>query len=183
MTKTSLLSGLIALTLVGGVASAQPAGRMPADTNRDGVVTRTEVMAKLDARFARLDTNRDGTLTKADRANDPSRAARRAERKARRLARFDTDRDGQLSQTERQAARAQRQAMRAERQATRAQRQVGRTPRDVNRDGVVTRAEFHAKGMQRFARIDVNRDGQLTKAERQAARAERQAIRAQRRGG
>jgi len=180
MKSITVLAGLAALAL-SGAATAQPVAKVRADADRNGIVSRAEFVAKIDQRFAKLDVNGDGQLTRADRqarrAANPARAERRQANRAQRLARFDTNRDGQLSQTERQAARAQRQAMRGERLAAR-----GGVRRDANGDQAITRAEFQAHALQRFARLDTNRDGQLTRAERQAGKAQRQARRAQRQG-
>lgn len=161
MKTLTLLTGLAALAL-SGAAGAQPR----ADTNGDGALSRAEFSARLDQRFARLDVNRDGRLTREDRQARRAADPQRAERRAARLGRFDTNRDGQLSPAERQVAKAQRQAERAGRHG-------GHTGprRDANGDRAVTRAEFQAWGLQRFAALDTNRDGQLTKVERQAGRA------------
>ncbi len=43
---------------------------------------------------------------------------------------------------------------------------------DTNKDGIVTREEFHAQGDKLFAKLDTNGDGKITKAERDAKHAE-----------
>lgn len=50
-------------------------GLMRADANNDGVVTREEVVAEADRRFAEMDRDRDGTISRDER-----RAAREARR-------------------------------------------------------------------------------------------------------
>src|SRR3546814_13328405 len=59
--------------------------------------------------FARLDANKDGKLDAADRA------AKRAERQAKRFARLDADGDGSISKAEWDQHGADRAAKRAER--------------------------------------------------------------------
>lgn len=54
-------------------------GLMRADGNRDGIVTRAEMVADADARFAAMDTDKDGKVTATER--DAAREAMRAQRR------------------------------------------------------------------------------------------------------
>lgn len=82
MKKTVIAALLGATLLAGGAAAAmqsnaaaQDAPRKHmrgdrlsmADANKDGVVTRNEMIASVDARFAKLDTNKDGRITPEER--------------------------------------------------------------------------------------------------------------------
>jgi len=94
MKKAILISSATALLMVGGVAMAAPGGKgMNADTDGDGAVSRAELIASVDKRFAKMDANGDGQLSKADRE------ARRAAR----FAKMDTNGDGGVSQAEMEA--------------------------------------------------------------------------------
>jgi len=147
-------------------AQTKPAPRGPlagADTNRDGIVTRQEVQASADARFAKLDTNKDGQISAEERRaarpehkgrHHRSGGAQHGKRHAQMLERFDADKDGKLSDAERQTARA---ALRAE---------FG--------DRREARTEMRAKLLERF---DADKDGKLGPAERKAARDARRAMR------
>lgn len=81
-------------------------GMMKADANRDGSITRAEAAAnpKLAAKFDQLDGNRDGVLDRTDMQ------ARMLERKNAWFASADTNKDGRLSQAEMEVASARRQA-------------------------------------------------------------------------
>jgi hypothetical protein len=74
------------------------------------------------------------------------------------------------------------QAMTPEQRAQqRAQRQANRGERrgQFANSGTVTLAEFRARALQRFERLDTNRDGRVTVAERREVR---QKLRQERRG-
>lgn len=110
-------------------------GWMRADTNGDGVVTRAEVVAEAEARFAAMDTNKDGKVTPEER--NAARAAMRdgggqrrggggfgmrgggggdgvltrdeaVQRAGARFDRMDANHDGRLDATELAAARPMR---------------------------------------------------------------------------
>jgi hypothetical protein len=76
----AIASGLLA---TGAVAQTMPpapppgGGMMRLDANHDGVVTRAEMIAEADARFAAMDTNKDGKVTPEER--DAAREAMRAQ--------------------------------------------------------------------------------------------------------
>ncbi len=136
----------------------QRAGRMrggpmmQADTDRDGVLTRAEVVAQAEAQFARLDADGDGIVTAAER--QAAREAMRDRREARMAAR------GKMLPPERAGMADGRKG-----QMMRGRRGGG--------DGVLTRAEFIDRAGQRFDRMDANHDGQLDASERPNRRAMR----------
>jgi len=176
----SLIAGAVALA-AGGVAYAQPAQapRQP--------MTRAAVEQRADRMFDRLDANHDGKLDQADR---------NAREKAR-FDRVDTNHDGQVSYAEFTAARANAEQARKGRIAQRGER-LGPSARgehrmahnrfgrgglsgrggavgmirmaDADKDGAVTKAEFRARMLQRFDRLDANHDGIVTRDEAKAAR-------------
>lgn len=77
--------GLLATTAIAQSVAPPPppipygGGLMRADTNRDGAITRAEMLADADARFVAMDTDKDGKVTAAER--DAARAAMRAQRR------------------------------------------------------------------------------------------------------
>jgi Ca2+-binding EF-hand superfamily protein len=176
----SLIAGTVALA-AGGVAYAQsaPAPRQP--------MTRSAVEQRADRVFDRLDANHDGKLDQADRE---------AREKAR-FDRLDANHDGQVSYAEFTAARANAEQARKGRIAQRGER-FGPSARgehrmahnrfgrgglsgrggavgmirmaDADKDGAVTKAEFRARMLQRFDRLDANHDGSVTRDEAKAAR-------------
>ncbi len=153
--KTSLI--LAPALLLGFATAAQAAPHHRGDANGDGTLTRAELTTKLDRRFARLDANSDGRITAAEM---DAAKAKRAERRAT-IAAKNPERATKL-----EARMTRRQARGAERPNP-----------DTNGDGVVTRDEFGARALERFAAMDSNGDGTVTKAERQAARQARRAAR------
>lgn len=191
MKKTLIAASLSALTLISaGVAVAQPAagGQSPkAD------LTRTELVAKLDARFNKMDIDKDGKLTAADR-----KAAKEA-RIAGRFKAMDTDGNGAVTLAEMQAAHDKRMAERGtheagggkdgkERLAHHGKRGHGHKhgfgfkggKQDANGDGVITIEEFRAPMLAWFDKADADRNGVLTAAEREAARTAMRAERGER---
>lgn len=164
--KTSILSAALAAMLLGGVASAQPAGGGRS-------MARADVATRADRQFARLDANRDGSITEAELAvRKQTRAARPGgvDRVARRFARIDVDGNGAITLAEMRTAQEAR-GDKARGPGKRGARVLGRM--DGNGDGAVSRAEFQAQALTRFARLDANRDGTVTPAERQGARQDR----------
>ena len=126
MTKT-LAAALLGATLLAGSATAapqdRPGGNMltMSDTDGDGAVTKSEFLADVDARFARLDANKDGKISKDERpGNGDGRGARM-------MSRIDTNDDGAISLDE-QHAQASRRFDRL----------------DTNADGKIDKAEGDA---------------------------------------
>lgn len=70
------------------------------DTNRDGVVSRAEYQAWVDARFARLDSNGDGRVDANEIAASPQVAQRVQKRAERFVNRYDTSGTGNVSKAD-----------------------------------------------------------------------------------
>jgi Ca2+-binding EF-hand superfamily protein len=136
---------LTALTLAVGLAlgatvSSAPAqegpGRMPPafgdlDTDGDGAITRSDLEAFAEGRFAAADTDGDGVLSEAELT---ARAAERgAARVTRMLNRLDADGDGALSRAEIEARGGRHGGDRAGRMLERA---------DTDGDGAVSETEY-----------------------------------------
>lgn len=120
-------------------------GLMMSDANGDGVVTREDVIADADRRFAAMDANHDGKLT-----GDERRAyhdAQRAERMARR-----------------QVDAGQPAAQPAPPPGPDNGRMAGR------KDRTITQAEFRDRALKMFDRVDTNHDGRIDASERDAFR-------------
>lgn len=167
--KKSIISASLVTLLLGGVASAQPA-------NGGRTLTRADVAQRADRQFARLDANRDGTVTAPElSARKQARGARQGgvDRVAKRFARMDADGNGAITLAEMRGAQAKRAERVAERGGRGANRGIGRM--DTNRDGAISRAEFQANALARFARLDADRNGAVTPSERSDARQNRRA--------
>lgn len=70
------------------------------DTNHDGVVSRAEYQAWVDARFAKLDTNGDGHIDANEIATSPAAAARAQKRAEAFVKHFDQDGSGTVSKSD-----------------------------------------------------------------------------------
>lgn len=177
---------LLTATAIGAMLTAGIAVAMQTETAYPprAPLTKAQMLARADARFAALDTNKDGQLSAqeleagrgegrrggrmlahADANKDGliSRAEHRAAAEAR-FARVDADKDGAIEAGEgrrgfREGSKREGRwfGMRGHRMAMLA---------DANRDGAISRAEFDAAAAQRFARLDTNRDGKLDRADR-----------------
>ena len=197
MKKTILISSAAAMLMAGGIAIAAPGDRgMRADTDGDGAVSRAELTASLEQRFARMDVNGDGQISSADReARQAERFAKkdtngdgelspaeieaaRAAHKAQRFARMDKDGNGKLSQEEAQAMHGKRggKAMRGGKSMHEGMRghrsghgMMMMQQADTNGDQQISKAEFTAAALARFDKDDANKDGKVTREERQAA--------------
>jgi len=184
MKTITLLTGAALLAIAGPAAAQGPAPR----GDRDAAVTRDQVIARVDERFARLDANDDGRFTPDEaRAMGEQRRAQRAERMFDRL---DLDHDGSITREEMGQARAQRQAHRSERRAEAGPGMRGhrgmrgmrghhgrrgfamgmRGGRLFGEQGFATREQLRARALARFDRADANHDGTLTAEERREAR-------------
>ena len=155
--------------------------------------TRTAVVDKVRAHFARLDADRDGYLTKAEaqagRAAMKAHRGQRAGRAARgqrdhgaMFERLDANRDGAISREEFDRGHQRRQAMRADRggqPGKRMRAMHGGAMRlgghmfeqaDLNRDSRVSLQEATEAAVRHFDTADLNRDGTLAPEERQQMR-------------
>ncbi|NTZ43885.1 hypothetical protein G7A66_12475 [Altererythrobacter sp. SALINAS58] len=165
----ALSAAILSLAATGSIAVAQTG---------DKTLTRAEAQTRASTAFDRMDANNDGRLDQADRAA----------RQNARFDRIDTDGNGSLSREEFAAMRSARGGeMREGRRGKRHggwARMGGRGMMqnvDANGDGAITKAEFTAQAMTRFAAADADNDGTVTAPERKAAReAMRQAYRANR---
>ncbi|MGC4250731.1 MAG: calcium-binding protein [Sphingobium sp.] len=178
----ALLTGGLAAS---AIASAQdgpgrggPRGgmMMMADANKDGNLTKAELTASLEARFAKMDVNKDGKLSKEDWE------LRRQQRQEARFAQLDTDKNGQISKAEFTAPR-DRGAEAGKPDGQDGRRWGGRHHRGFGKgmmpgarggpdgamDGTITREQFVARGVAMFDRADANKDGTVTAEEMKAA--------------
>jgi hypothetical protein len=204
MNKLILLAGT-ALLAIAGPALAQPApspradrpSTPPAASLRTGSadVTRQQVIARVDQRFARLDVNNDGRATPEEARQAGEQ--RRAERAGRMFERLDLNRDGSVSRAEFDQARSQLRERSGERRAERGGRRGMRGMHGPRRgpgargeagqrmfgeQGFVTREQMRERALARFDRLDANRDGTLTAAERQQGRQQMRERMQERRG-
>ena len=123
--KTAIAAALLGATLLAGTAHAQDAAQERPrwdplerlDTNHDGVISKDEILADVDARFAKMDANHDGKITPEERKAFED--ARRAEMEARRaqmhpggpggrMGRMDANGDGVVTLDEERARATER---------------------------------------------------------------------------
>ena len=155
--KTKLISVALAtlLTTASGVALAQDGAPPPqrhggggllmhADANKDGIVTRAELLADVDARFAKFDVNKDGKITADERPGHGRMGGRRM-------------RGGPDGPPPPGAQGAPAGAPMAHRGP----------PADTNNDGAITREEQRSQALKIFGYVDRNGDGRIEKAERE----------------
>jgi hypothetical protein len=211
---------IAATILMAGTALAQtppPGPSAPAASPvHDRVTTRAEAVEKVRQHFGKLDTNRDGSVTK-DEVMDGrwergkgfrAMGGEHAEGGAPHVMmldgprgdpnaafdRLDTNKDGSISREEFAAGREKRLerriVMREQRRdgagtpkdgkevRKHVMRMHGRGPfgahmivmADTDKDGKITQAEAEALALQHFDRMDSNKDGQVTPEERRAGR-------------
>lgn len=152
---TRLLSATLAaaITFGGGAAAfAQDAPPQPqrgnggmlmrADTNNDGILTRAELIASVEARFAKRDTNKDGKITADERRGKAMRGDHRSRGGEGRPNRLDTDNDGAISKAE-QVAQATRMFDYIDRNGD---GKVDKAERDALRDTMAALNRGHGKG-------------------------------------
>jgi hypothetical protein len=160
--KHKIIAAALAATLLGGGAALAAVttntttqrvpgpGRDPmtrADADKDGVVTKAELLADVDARFAKVDANKDGKITADERqARFEGRRGRMAKRM---MERHGGGPDGP---------------------------RMGKGP-DADGDGIVTREEQRAQALKIFAFVDRNSDGKVEQAEREQVREAMMAMR------
>lgn len=156
--KKTVIAALLGATLLTGGAMAAvqnqtqpqdaPRHRMMrdpmlmADANQDGIVTRDETIAAVNARFAKLDGNKDGKITREER-----QAARETMR----------ERFGGRMRGGQDSPRGPEGGPRGP--------GIGHGP-DGNGDGIVTLDEQRARALKVFDFVDRNGDGRVDQAER-----------------
>jgi hypothetical protein len=155
MKTPTIATAMAAFLLSGGIVAAHPGGMSDFDANDDGNVTRAEVSAKINERFAQLDTDGDGKVSESELA--AIRDARRAER----FDRLDTNGDGSLSRAEMDAAHQKRAEGRGKRGAWATDGKM-HARLDANGDGEITKADIEARAFKHFERMDSNGDGTIT---------------------
>jgi Ca2+-binding EF-hand superfamily protein len=190
----ALLAGGAALA-----QTARAPATAPASHGRAHHAMKTETRADVNGRvaktFARLDTNRDGLITQTEIDSLQAQRAQKMEERAQRFdpskffGRLDLNHDGQITQAEAEAARSQRAEAKGGKPAKANATAFGGlfARADTNKDGVVTKAEFDTMGEQIKARMekagmnrghmgsrlfetaDSNKDGKVSLAEMQAA--------------
>lgn len=189
MKKLTISTALGAMLLAGGAALAQqaPGPRHPLmeELRGDGDISRAQLVASLEKKFAALDANGDGKVTKDEM--EAAHKARMAERLDQRFAEMDANHDGQISKAEFTAgheAMMARWKEHAEHGGDGMGRghmlegaggmmghgRMGKGMMGANSDGPMTKEQFMAPALAMFDRADANHDGVLTKAERDAAR-------------
>ena len=159
MRMLTLVLSTAALALSGAaIAQTAPA---PAAKPRAPMadMTRAQVQARAETRFARMDANQDGTVDQADRQA----------RHARMFERMDTDRNGSISRAEFDAQTAKR-AERQGKRTARMERGGGKRAMMGAARGPITQQAFVDRALSMFDRADANRDGTVTVSERKAAR-------------
>ncbi|MGV6818896.1 MAG: EF-hand domain-containing protein [Parvularcula sp.] len=159
ITGSTLLASVLLLGV--GSALAQPPERRgpPADTNGDGIVSRAEMEASVDARFEQSDSDGDGYVSQ-----DEAQAQRRARMEERRA---------------KMKERRKEREHRGPRGGHPGHPQPMWDEVDADQDGRLSRDEMSANAARRFDRADTNGDGQVTRdemrAQMEARRAERMA--------
>lgn len=175
MNKTPSLIAVALLAVTAGAAMAQaPAApeaatkpRVALDTNKDGVIDRSEAAThpRLAGRFDTLDRNSDGRLQRDElprmkHGRHGGRGHHRGGFGGNPFTGADADKDGRVSKAEAIAA------------ATRRFERM-----DVNKDGFVDQVDRKAMAEQHreawFKKVDADGDGKLSRAELDAAKARR----------
>ncbi|TNE65226.1 MAG: hypothetical protein EP335_05920 [Alphaproteobacteria bacterium] len=159
-TKLVVISGLL---LVAGAAAADDKPRdmfADLDTNKDGVITHEEAMAKVRAKFAEFDKNKDGYLELAELPKEmpvPERMEKRMEKMKERME----------ERAERRGEEFDPEDLERRGKPTRIQF-IARHDRDG--DERVSLEEFADRAIGHFKRADINGDGKVTKEEANEAR-------------
>ena len=187
MNKFALLGGGVAIVLAASAFAADPASPKMAK----GSMTKADVMAYSDARFAKMDSNGDGKLDAADHgpandAQDGQEHGSDAEHKKsndEHFAAMDSDKNGVISRAEFDAAHTAGKGMGEHRGKggkggkgrKGAERGAGMHDRmmknaDTNNDMSVSRDEFRAVAEARFIKQDANKDGVISAEERKQGR-------------
>jgi Ca2+-binding EF-hand superfamily protein len=148
------------------------------DADKDGRITREELVAYRTKQFSDADANKDGVLDSAELA--AAMAARMAKNIEARFAAFDKNKDGKLTLDE-TPGRAKRRFFRADanhdgalsvdEMKKAAERRRGRRlafvffRADVDRDGKISKNEFIDAANRFFRRFDRNNDKTVTREE------------------
>ncbi|WP_423604141.1 EF-hand domain-containing protein [Sphingomonas sp. MS122] len=116
-----------------------------ADTNGDGMISKAENRAAVEARFARMDANGDGTIGADER---------------------------RMGRGMGMGKRARAQAAAGETMGAPGAMKAGHVMKraDGDGDGAISKAEFDAQSAERFAKLDANGDGKIDSTEMQAQR-------------
>jgi Ca2+-binding EF-hand superfamily protein len=137
---------------------------------------RTELKSMLEARFDKLDANHDGKLSPEDRD------LARTERRDVLFSKLDSNKDGSISKAEFSSARRDGQPGRSGQQQADDDKGDARfshanwRPRPMHgmmpggAQEPISKADFVAKGLARFDKVDTDHDGIISPAERDAAR-------------
>lgn len=111
------------------------------DTNGDGLISKAENRAMVEARFARMDADKDGTVEAGEGRKSMGKGKGKWKRSG----------EGRGPGGPGGPAMAMKKA-------------------DTNGDGAISKAEFDAMSAQRFAKLDTNKDGKIDATEMQAQR-------------
>jgi Ca2+-binding EF-hand superfamily protein len=154
------------------------------DANGDGVLTRSEVDADVQARFAEIDTNKDGKITQAElKAHAEAKQADMQSHMADHMKAADKNGDGKWSKDELPRMPAQvfsKLDTNNDGSLTQAELAAGHDKwnehrdefvehmfehADANNDGVVDASEAKSFAEKRFDKVDANHDGSVTREE------------------
>ncbi len=188
MNKFVFLGGAVAVVLAASAFAADPASPKPVSSRMaQGPMTKADVMAYSDARFAKMDRNSDGKLDVADRSEGggagPMADADHQKSNDEHFAGMDSDKNGSISRVEFDAAHAPGMGMgkhggkkgKAHKGRKGGERGAGMHDRmmknaDTNNDMAVSRDEFRVAAEARFMKQDVNKDGVISADERKEGR-------------
>ena len=198
MKKMIFVAGaVVALSTATGIAFAQDGDR-PGRPDPNASETRQQVIARVDALFARLDANHDGRVTPEEMQAMGERRRGEMQQHAGEMRehagdmrqhmfdRLDTNHDGSISREEFAAAHqaggphpGMMPPPPGGPEGAESHRGMGGGGRGgmgmrmFGDQGFITLEQMRARALERFDRADANHDGVLTPAERQAARAQR----------
>ena len=198
MKKTIFVAGaVVALSTAAGIALAQDGDR-PGRPDPNASETRQQVIARVDALFARLDANHDGRVTPEEMQAMGERRRGEMQQHAGEMRehagdmrqhmfdRLDANHDGSISREEFAAAHqaggphpGMMPPPPGGPEGPEGHRGMGGGGRGgmgmrmFGDQGFITLEQMRARALERFDRADANHDGVLTPAERQAARAQR----------
>ena len=145
-----LIIGLLAAAASPLLAQPAPAPMAPMGMMVNKVVPRGEVLAMVQAHFARVDANRDGFVTEPE-MTAMHRKMREMHRKMREMKMRHEGKKGKMGGGMKAGAMLKMA--------------------DANRDGKVSLAEATTGALKHFDMMDANRDGRVTPEERAAGRA------------